>query len=593
MFIDSTVLYGLIKELKASLLSAQVKQIHQIDARVFDIELYRPMASSAHLILCIQTPPYFYAVTGNKKTSYVEPQTFCMSLRKNLEGSRLSVITQIQMDRIVKISFDRIEAEGKILTKDLYVELIPSAPNLILTENDRVVDVLIHSKKQHRELYNQKKYVLPEGTDRLNFMEFSSKELTDLLCFHASNGSMPLKSFFFSVFNGLSAPLINEISHRATVKPEQPMSSLSVDACIRIAQAMASLTEQIQNSAGLYVYSEGNKELLSVVPLSAGAGAHIPSISSWFSQFSEKKGSAISSDIQNLRRYVHQLIKREKRKVQKIQGELDEAANLEKYRLWGNLLSIYSYMKTNGMKEIIVDNPFEGENKKEVIPLLPEHSLIRNSQIYFKTYNRMKTRLTIGQEKINECQTKLAYLQNVEYFIDEINDRKSLNSMVDELRAAGIDRYKKQGSKKKRKDMSSAEEPLLLSIENYRIWIGRNNRQNESLTLHKAQKRDLWLHAQKIPGAHVVIENKDTDIPMSVIAQAAAWAAWYSKGKHSGKVLVDYTQIRYVKKIPNAPPGLVNYSHQKTLAVSPMEPNSEVWNHSSSKDLEMTELSMS
>lgn len=570
MFIDSTILYGLVKELKAMLLSTQVKQIHQLDARVFDIELYRPMASAAHLILCVQNPPYLYAVSSRIKSAYIEAQTFCMTLRKHLEGSRLSDIAQIQMDRIVKLSFDRIEAEGRILTKELYVELIPSAPNLILTENNRILDVLIRGRKQHRILNSQSEYALPEGSNRLNIMQFSQKELMDIFLYHRDQPAS-LRDLLFSLFNGLSTPLVDEMARRAAVPLDAPISSLSADDLSRVAGTLCTLTEQVEQSSGLYIYSMQNKEWLSLIPLSMEHRAYVPSISAWISQFSEKNGNTISAGIQTLKKYVNQLIKREQRKAKKIQGELEEASLLDKYQLWGNLLSIYAYMNIIGQTEITVDNPFDEEGKKETIPLLPEYSLIRNSQLYFKKYNRMKTRLTIGREKWNECNIKIDYLKNVEYFIGEIHDRAQLQAIQDELKRSGIDRYVKPTGKKKGKE-PAAEEPLTFFIEDHRVWIGRNNRQNEALTLHRAQKKDLWLHAQKIPGAHVVIETGDTDVPISVIEEAAAWAAWFSKGKYSGKVTVDYTPIRYVRKIPNSPPGLVSYTHQKSLVVTPQEP---------------------
>ena len=279
----------------------------------------------------------------------------------------------------------------------------------------------------------------------------------------------------------------------------------------------------------------------------------------------------ISASVQELKKRIHSLIKKEERKEKKIREELKETALLEKYRLWGNLLSIYAYQKTIGEKEITVDNPFDESGGQETIPLLPEYSLIRNSQIYFKKYNRMKTRLAIGQEKLDECRMKIDYLENAAYFAEEVNDRKGLLALTEELKDTGIDKYGRQERRKKKKD-SSADEPEVHMLDGFRVWIGRNSRQNELLTLHRADKNDLWLHAQKIPGSHVVIETGDSTVPDDVVERAASWAAWYSRGKHSGKVDVDCTRIRYVKKIRNAPPGLVSYTHQKTIVAVPASP---------------------
>ena len=571
MFIDSVILYGLVRELKELLLSAQVKQIHQTDPRVIDMELYRPMSSPAHLILCAQNPPCLYAVCGGKKRQqYIDSQTFCMTLRKNLEGSRLSDIRQIQMDRIVCLSFDRIETGGEIITKNLYAELIPSAPNLILTEDGKILDVLIRNRKQHRELANQKEYVLPEGGDRLDFMQFSADELFDILHF-SQQAAGSFKELLFSRFNGLSTPLVSEIARRAEISGDCPAETLSEDTLHHTAEIIYSLGQEIREASGPYVYPGSSRETVSLLPLSLPDGQHIPSISSWLAQAAGQNGNMISASVQELKKKIHNLIKKEERKEKKIQNEMEETALLEKYKLWGNLLSIYAYMKVSGRKEITVDNPFDANGGTETIPLLPEYSLIRNSQLYFKKYGRMKTRLAIGQEKLEECRIKLEYLRNAAYFAEEIRERKELLALQEELKSTGIDKYGKQ-ERKKKQTSASADEPALYSLEGCRVWIGRNSRQNEALTLHRAGKNDLWLHAQKIPGSHVVIETGDGLPPESVIEKAASWAAWFSKGKNDKKVSVDCTRIRYVKKIKNAPPGLVSYTHQKTLAVIPEPP---------------------
>ena len=573
MFIDSVLLYGLVKELAAGLTGAQVRQIHQSDDRVMDIELYRPGASPVHLFMSAQNPPYLYAARQSKKRcQYVAAQNFCMTLRKNLEGARLSAVEQVQMDRIVRLSFDRIETEGRIVTRALYIELIPSAPNIIFTEDGRILDVLVRSRKQHRELGFQKDYVLPEGTDRLDFTQFSEQELYELLSF-GEKGQETMTSALFGRFNGLSTPLLAEASRRAGFSFDTPEAVLTDDQRRAAAHALRSMAEEIQDSQGLYRYSQGKKELISLIPLPGREGVYEPSVSDWISASMEHTGNMISASIQELKKHIRSLIKKEERKAQKISGEMKETEMMEKYKLWGNLLSIYAYMKCPGQTEITVDNPFDEAGGKETIPLSPEYSLIQNGQLYFKKYNRMKTRLAIGQEKLAECHMKLEYLRNASYFADEVTDRESLQRLREELKDTGIDKYERQkkGGAKRKKD-AGAQEPQLFHIGGFPVWVGRNSRQNEYLTLRKAGKTDLWLHAQKLPGSHVVIASGGDPVPDEVIGKAAAWAAWLSRGKEDRKVLVDYTLVRNVKKIKDAPPGLVNYTHQRTIAAVPEEP---------------------
>ena len=232
------------------------------------------------------------------------------------------------------------------------------------------------------------------------------------------------------------------------------------------------------------------------------------------------------------------------------------------------MLSIYAYEKINGRKEITVSNLFETPATDEKIPVNPLYSMAENSQFYFKKYAKMKTRLTIGKEKAEECLMKIKYLNNLSYFCDTVSSKEELNTLKEELKSSGIDKIltkKITGKKENSPSLSSLE------IDGFKIFIGKNNIQNEFLTLHKAKKNDLWFHAKAIPGSHVVIETENQIVSEKTIEKIASLAAFHSKGKDSGKVDVDYTPIKYVKKIPGGPPGMVSYTHQHTVVVVPQE----------------------
>lgn len=575
MFLDSTILFGLAGEMRETLRAAVVRQIHQLDARVVDIELYRPALPPVHLILSAQNPPCVYTLVHAKKqkeSPYIASQNFIMTLRKNLEGARLADIEQIRLDRILRFAFDRIESGGEIVTKYLYAELIPSAPNLLLTEDGRIIDVLVRGKKQHRDLAIGHPYELPEGAGRLDFTAFSADELTELLAYGKS-GETDLKGYLFARFNGLSTPLIAALAAKTGISPDTPMTDLTAEDIRTAAEGLFSLAGEIRNASGLYLVKKGGKEFVSLLP-EEGA-AHLASIADWIARAAEENGGAISASSQELKKYIHSLIKKEERKIAKIESEMAETLQLEQYKHWGELLAIYAYMNISGQKEIIVDDPYSETGEKAVIPLLPEYSLIRNSQIYFKKYGRMKTRRGIGAEKLAECRMRLEYFRNMAYFAEEARDRTALSELRDELKQLTRKEMPSLLSQKNRKAKKTAASdlPARYMIGGYTVWIGKNSRQNEHLTLHQAGKSDIWLHAQKLPGSHVVIETGGAEVPEDILLKAASYAAWASRGKDSGKVLVDTTLIRYVKKIPGGPPGLVNYTHQRTLAVTPEDPD--------------------
>ena len=574
MQIDSATLYLFIKELQKIVIPAQVRQIHQVDNRIMDIELFCPNAKPVHLVLNTHTPPVVYLTSKNKmQNQYTPSQTFCMTLRKHLEGSRLSHVEQIEMDRILAFSFDRIEAGGEIVTKTLWAELLPAAPNLILTEQDRIIDACLRGKKLDRLLVPGETYQLPSNSSRMNFMKFSKEEIRNILDYSKA-GDLSLDAWLFATFNGFSRFLADDLAKKAGIPADTLLSSLTADTEEALLSAFEELKAAIESSDALHIYHrETGKSIVSPISLSTlTLEETIEPIIPWLEKEAETSGGTIAAALAEYRKKIHTLIKREERKLKKIGEEMQETEKIDQYKLWGNLLSIYAYEKLNGRKEMKVQNLFNDPPTEESIPVDPLLSVTANGQLYFKKYNKMKTRLIIGEEKQEECAEKINYLKETLYFSEEVKTKKDLDALKDELKGTGIEKLpgKKAPADKKKK---AKNEPALetLSIDGFKVYLGHNNTQNEYLTLHKAGKNDLWFHAKAIPGSHVVIETDGMPIPPSTIEKVAALAAWHSKGKNSGKVDIDYTAIRYVKKIPNGPPGLVNYTHQKTIVAIPTE----------------------
>lgn len=569
MHIDSTILYVFQKELVNRILHAQVRQIHQIDNRIIDMELFCPNAKPVHLIFDTYKPIVYIPQDTDRNNTYAPSQTFCMTLRKNLEGSRLSSIEQVNFDRILQFSFDRIESAGEIITKKLYAELIPSAPNLILTEDEKIIDACIRGRKINRFLVPGAEYQLNSNVSRMNFLLFSHDELLKIINFNRTK-DISVQGWLFQTFNGFSTPILDELYVRTKISVSKPLNSLTDQELQSLSSGIYSIAYEILTSDSLYVY-EKNKRSSYATPLSLIDKKPIRKISasSWLESEMERAGGTISTELQQLRQKIHALVKRENKKLIKIREEMEETAKMDQYRLWGNLLSIYSCESIKGKESIIVDNLFTDPPTKETIPVNPLISITDNSQAYFKKYAKLKTRTMVGQGKLTECRSKLDYLENLSYFLDEIKDKNELIQLKDELRNAGIDKNKVTKAKHQKKEPAPAF--LTILLDGFKIYIGKNNTQNEYLTLHKAKKNDLWFHAKEIPGSHVILETANQSIPEDLLLKIASMAAFHSKGKDSGKVAVDYTFIKNVKKISNGPPGLVNYSHQKTLVVKPME----------------------
>lgn len=569
MQIDSAVLYIIVKKLKEKLDSCQVRQVHQIDNRIMDLELFCTDGDIVSLIINTYNPPLMYLTgKGKNKKQYSPSQTFCMTLRKYLEGSRLSRIEQVDMDRVVALSFDRIEAGSEIVTRTLWVELLPASPNMILTEGNTIIDACLRGKKLDRLLVPGETYSLPGHSARMDFMKFSREELKNILDF-SKKENIPLDGWLFSQFNGFSRFLADELAYESRVAPDIPLSSITEEEEERILDALSSISSAIAASESLYIYrNEKGKKTASPIPLHIlqGEPEKVEALP-FIEKEAESGAGSITQAVQEYKKQLHTLIKREERKKRKIGEEMEETSRMDQYKLWGTLLSIYAYEKINHQNSLTVSNLFKDPPEDETIPVNPLLSVSANSQVYFKKYNKMKTRTAIGQEKLDECDRSLAFLNDTLYFAEQVTTKQELEALKEELKGLGLDKKQQKRPGKSRKQQTPQIESRM--IDGFRVWLGTSNTKNEYLTLHKAAKTDIWLHAKAIPGSHVVIEAENETVPEETLIKAAALAAWNSKGRDSGKVDVDYTLIRYVKKIPGGPPGLVNYSHQKTLTVVP------------------------
>ena len=566
MQIDSATLYVITKCLNNTLIPSQVRQIRQIDSRIIDIELFCSESRSAHLIFDTYKPAVY--LSDKKENIYSPPQTFCMTLRKHLEGARLSSIEQINLDRLIKFDFDRIEEAGQIVTKSIYAELIPSAPNLILTEKGITIDACLKGKKADRFVMGGQPYFLPSNSSRMNFFHFTIKELSEFFLFN-KNEDISLQDFIYQNFHGFSHLLLTELCRRTEINSSATLSSLDEQTIKLLSKSMYLIAEEIKKTEDLRIYCYRNKQVISPIQLS-----FVPIVKSiapleWLEEELLNNNGGLSAEIKSINKKLLLLIKKENRKIDKINEELKETEKIEQYKLWGTLLSIYAYEKPEGKTKIAVSNLFKDPPEDEIIPINPMLSITENSQSYFKKYSKMKTRLQMSEKKINESFLKIKYLNEMCYFSESIQSKNELESLKEELQKSGLENNF-QGNKKTRKKEFSL--PLLpIVIDGFNVFVGKNNVQNDFLTLHKAKKSDLWFHAKSLPGSHIILETEGKVISEETIEKVASLAAFHSKGRSSGKVDVDYTHVKYIKKIPNGPPGLVNYTHQRTITVFPKE----------------------
>ena len=275
----------------------------------------------------------------------------------------------------------------------------------------------------------------------------------------------------------------------------------------------------------------------------------------------------INQKSQSMTKTIETKLERSQNKLAKQKEELLEAKDRDKYKVYGDLISANLYAIEKGSREIEVENFYSENLDKIKIPLDERYSATENAQKYYKKYSKLKNANILLSKQILETEDEINYLEHVLNSLDNCEETIELEEIKEELIKEG---YLKAGKKNKKKTVSKTKPLHYLSQDGFHIYVGKNNRQNDYLSLKFAHKEDLWLHVQKIPGSHVIIKSNGQNIPNTTLEEAAILAAYYSKGKQSKNVAVDYTHRKNIRKPKGAKTGMVIYENFNTIFVNPI-----------------------
>ncbi len=275
----------------------------------------------------------------------------------------------------------------------------------------------------------------------------------------------------------------------------------------------------------------------------------------------------ISQKSQSIRKSIQVKLDRTLNKLGKQKEELLESQDREKYKIYADLISANLHVIPRGADLIELENFYDENMDKLVVPLDIKLSPVANAQKYYKKYSKLKNAHQLLLEQIPETEDEASYLENVLMSIENSTEIEELDEIKEELISEG---YIKGSLKKKKKKDEAVSKPLhYVSKDGFNIFVGKNNKQNDYLTLRLSHKDDIWLHVQNMPGSHVIIGKDGNSIPATTLEEAAILAAYYSKGKNSNHVPVDYTERKNVKKPKNAKTGMVIYENFKTITINP------------------------
>ena len=558
MAFDGIMMTMVKKELKRDLLGAKVNQIYQ-PARDELVFSFRTHEGVKKLLIRLSDSPRVHISACSIENPPVPPM-MCMLLRKRLGGSRLIDVVQPKNERVLSLYFDALNEIGDREQLRLYIEIMGRYSNAILTDGeDNVIDSIKRidfSESQERVLLPKMPYELPPMQDKLCIEEADVPAICRRIIDLGGDDRAILNTI-----QGISPMIAREIAYRADKE--------GLDAAIE------ALKNEVENGMGqptLVDKTDGSPMDFCFMDIRQYDGAlsvrHFDSYSELLDTFFSDRDrlSRMRAKSADLNKLLNNTIDRLSRKINLQKADLKKCADREELRIKGDLLQANLYRIEKGSSVVTVDNYYAEDNAPITIRLNPAVTPAMNAQRYYKEYNKAKTRETMLTGQIKKASEELQYIESVQDILSRCETEAELSAIRSELREQGYLRPVKGAAKRKDKPLPPIE---YQSSDGFRILVGRNNVQNDALTLRTAKKTDIWLHTKNIHGTHVIILTEGKPVTETAIYEAAQIAAAHSKAKDSSQVPVDYTAVKNVSKPSGAKPGKVIYVNYKTVYVTP------------------------
>ena len=575
MALDAATLALTAAELGRIVTDAKIAKIFEPTRDELVITL-RTRTDTYSLLLSARSGSARVCLTGESFENPETPPSFCMLMRKHLTGGRLTAVRMEPGDRIVYFDFLCTNEMGDLVTNTLCAELMGRYSNLVLVQNGRIIDALKRvdfEDSEIRQLLPGLAYTVPPNPARPDFLAASAASIVAAAC----QKDLPVAAALSRTVAGVGPVVCREAAWRAFGGEHLLASELTQAQRVQLMEAIDGLKEE--HAAGgrpcSVLTPEGKPvEFTFFRPRQYGGGYEIrqwPSFCEMLEGYYAEKDRAerLRTKSKELHKAVHNMYERAVRKQAARKEELAATEKSETLRLYGELLSANLYLAQKGMKSITVSNWYD-EGKEVTIPLDLRYSPSQNAQNYFKNYKKKQTAARMLAELLEEGEKEIAYLETVLYEVETASGEAALNEIRAELKSQGYLKYYKPRDKKAK----PADFLRFTSSDGFEILVGRNNAQNDRLTLHTARGKDLWFHVQKAPGSHVVVMSRGQEIPDSTRQEAAELAVLYSSAFKAGtgaKVAVDTTEVKNIWKAAGAKPGMVLYEVYTTVYITPRE----------------------
>lgn len=570
MALDGIAVANLAFELDACLTGGKIAKIAQPEPDELLLTIKNNKTAYRLLLSAGASLPLIY-LTGQNKQAPLTAPAFCMLLRKYIGNGRILRIEQPGLERIINFTIEHLDEMGDLKRKILIIELMGKHSNIIFCqENGTILDSIKHipgSVSSVREVLPGRPYFIPDTRQKADPLQLTEEAFSG----HVLSRPIPLGKAIYNGITGISPAVSEELCFRAALDSSVPANQLTGQEAALLFTELQKLADRIRkHDFSPVIYYEGEVPAeFSALPLthfSSLTAREFSSISEVLENYYAARDqiTRIRQKSSDLRRIVQTALERNQKKYDLQIRQLKDTEKREKFRIYGELLNTYGYELTGGEKTLKAVNYYTGD--EVTIPLDETLDARENAKRYFEKYNKLKRTWEALSELTETTRAEIEHLESIRTALDLALYEEDLTQIKEELREYGYIKKRGPGDKKAR----ITSRPLCYrSSGGFLIYVGKNNYQNEELTFKIASGNDWWFHAKGIPGSHVIVKTEGKELPDRDFEEAAALAAYYSKGQGSEKVEVDYIQKKHVKKAAGGKPGFVIYHTNYSMLAAP------------------------
>lgn len=569
MALDGIVMSNIVRDLNKVLINGRIYKIAQPENDELLLTVKNNKEQYRLLLSAGASLPFLY-LTDNNKPSPLTAPNFCMLLRKHINNGRIISITQPGLERIIDIEIEHLDELGDPRKKHLIVEIMGKHSNIIFcNEDNMIIDSIKHISHQIssiREVLPGRPYFIPETKKKCNPLTASHGDIIRILL----EAPQPLSKAIYTSFTGISPVIAEEMCFRASIESDKPANTLSDNEQVHFTNIFLLVMDMIKKAdfTPNIIYKSDEPVEFSSVPLTMYqdmTSKSFTSISALLETYYSSREiiTRIRQKSVDLRKIVQTALERTRKKYDLQLNQIKDTKKKDKYRIYGELINTYGYHAEPGAKSLEAHNYYTDEMIN--IPLDPTISVIDNGKKYFDKYTKLKRTDESLSKLVKETKAEITHLESINTALDLATALEDLIPLKKELMEYGY--IKNKHSKKQEKVTSKPFH--YISSDGYHMYVGKNNYQNEELTFKFAIGEDWWFHAKGIPGSHVIVKSNGEMPSDRTFEEAGMLAAYYSKGRNSDKVEIDYTEKKNVKKPSGGKPGFVVYYTNYSLLAEP------------------------